>query len=112
GPYRGFSIYVPEQQLPAHRLSRDLAESIKSRLLLESPVSNFPKEDAGVIEDQELIAVGAQGSRDSASLLIEYGYIYETRFTDPARRAAVLDRLAFRTVEGIRNYFASALAVR
>ncbi len=112
GPYRGFSIYVPERQLPVYRLSQELAEAVKERLLLESPISNFPLENAGVIEDQELIAVGANGSRDGASLLIEYGYIYESRFTDPARRTAALDALARRTAEGIRNYFASAVASR
>ncbi|MBI4136156.1 MAG: N-acetylmuramoyl-L-alanine amidase [Candidatus Vogelbacteria bacterium] len=104
GPYRGFSIYVPERQLPVYRLSQELAAAVKERLLLESPVSNFPKENAGVIEDQELIAVGARGSRDGASLLIEYGYIYEPQFVDPARRGAALDALARRTAEGIVGY--------
>lgn len=112
GPYRGFSIYIPERQLPAHRLSVRLAESIRKQLLLESFVSNLPLESAGVIEDKELIAVGARGSRDSASLLIEYGYIYEPQFVDPARRAATFDALARRTAEGIRNYLASPVAVR
>lgn len=112
GPYRGFSIYVPERQLPVYRLSKELAEAVKERLLLESPISNFPKEDAGIIEDQELIAVGARGSRDGASFLIEYGYIYESRFTDPARRAVTLDVMARRTAEGIRNYFAPVVARR
>ncbi|MBI2100684.1 MAG: N-acetylmuramoyl-L-alanine amidase [Candidatus Vogelbacteria bacterium] len=112
GPYRGFSIYVPERQLSAHRLSVGVAESVKKRLLFESPVSNLPLESAGVIEDQELIAVGARGSRDSASFLIEYGYIYEPRFTDPARRAVTLEALARRTAEGISNYFTASNELR
>ncbi|MEK7585357.1 MAG: N-acetylmuramoyl-L-alanine amidase [Patescibacteria group bacterium] len=112
GKYRGFSIYVPEDQLPGHRLSHGLAESIKEKLALESPVSDLPKESSGVIQDQELIAIGANGSRDGASILVEYGYIYETRFVDPARRAFVLDLLARRTAEGLAAYFAGNLAAR
>lgn len=104
GPYKGFSIYIPERQLSAYRLSRELAESVKQRLLLASPISNLPLEQGGVIEDQKLIAVGANASRDGASLFIEYGYIYESRFADPARREATFNELAWRTAEGIMGY--------
>ncbi len=107
GRYRGFSIYVPEQQLPAYRLSRDLGEALKQKLLLAAPVSNLPLEAAGVIEDQELIAVGANGSRESASLLVEYGYLYEPQFLNPTIRTPALDNLARLTAEGIKDYLTS-----
>jgi len=108
GDYRGFAIYIPEKQLPAHRLSRDLGEAIKQKLLLASPVSNLPQEAGGMIEDQELIAVGANGSRESASLLVEFGYIYEPQFLNSNLRSAALANLARLTAEGIRDYFASS----
>ncbi|MEK7552708.1 MAG: N-acetylmuramoyl-L-alanine amidase, partial [Patescibacteria group bacterium] len=108
GRYRGFSIYVPEQQLPNHFLSKGVAEAVQQKLALISPVSNFPLESAGVIEDQELIAVGANASRVGGSLLIEYGYIYEAQFTNPVWRDQLLDKFAWQTAVGIDDYFAAA----
>lgn len=107
GRYRGFAIYIPEAQLPAHHFGRELGERLKQKLSLAAPVSNLPLEAAGVIEDQELIAVGANGSRERASLLIEYGYLYEPQFLNPAARAAALETLARRTAEGIKDYLTS-----
>ena len=103
--YRGFSIYIPERQLPNARASRDLAEAIQLELKAVMSVSNFPGEVGSPIEDQELIAVGANGSRLSASFLVEYGYIYEPQFTNLTRRAKTLNILAQRTADGIKNYF-------
>lgn len=108
GAYKGFSIYIPEKQLPAHRVSRGLGESIKQKLLLTSTVSNLPQEAGGVIEDQELIAVGANGSREGASLLVEFGYLYEPQFLNSTTRAAALDNLARLTAEGVRDYLTAS----
>ena len=88
-------------------MSRDLGEALKQKLLLAAPVSNLPLEAAGVIEDQELIAVGANGSRESASLLVEYGYLYEPQFLNPTIRTPALDNLARLTAEGIKDYLTS-----
>ncbi|MFH1170066.1 MAG: N-acetylmuramoyl-L-alanine amidase [Candidatus Vogelbacteria bacterium] len=113
GPkYHGFSIYIPERQLPNARASRDLAEAVQRELKLIAPISNFSGESGSPIEDQELIAVGANGSRLSASFLVEYGYIYEPQFTNLTRRTQTLNILAQRTADGIKNYFASPVAVR
>ena len=71
-------------------------------------MSNLPQEAGGMIEDQELIAVGANGSRESASLLVEFGYIYEPQFLNSNLRSAALANLARLTAEGIRDYFASS----
>lgn len=103
--YRGFSIYIPERQLPNARVSRDLAEAIQHELALVAPASNFPGEVGSPVEDQELIAVGSNGSRTSASFLIEYGYIYEPRFANATLRSKTLDVLAERTAIALKNYF-------
>ena len=39
---------------------------------------HFPGE--GVVEDQELIAIGSFNTLNPIGLLIEYGYIYESQF--------------------------------
>jgi len=105
GKYSGFSIYIPERQLPNARVSRELAEVIQRELAGVMPVSNFPGEVGSPIEDQELIAVGANGSRVSASFLVEYGYIAEKRFQTKATRAAAFDELSSRTARGLAKYF-------
>src|SRR3989344_6602804 len=71
GEYRGFSIYVPEGQLPNSRASKALADSIRTQLEQFFPGSDFPKETDVVIEDQQLIAVGSNASRDGVSILLE-----------------------------------------
>ena len=58
-----------------------------------------------VIEDQELIAAGANNSQDSPSILIEYGYIYESQLHQPVIRAALVKELAWLTYLGVKNYF-------
>ena len=106
GKYSGFSVYIPERQLPNARASRDLAEVVQNELATIAPISNFPGEVGSPIEDQELIAVGANASRVSASFLIEYGYIAESQFQTKGTREAVLDELARRTARGLEKYFA------
>lgn len=105
GKYKGFAIYIPESQLPNARASRALAESVKERLNTVLTVSDYPQERAGVVEDQELIAIGAYGSLYPASLLIEYGYIYEPYFTDPELRAQLFPSLAALTYRGLVDFF-------
>lgn len=107
GKYSGFSIYIPERQLPNSRASRELAEVIQRELAGVMPVSNLPGETGSPIEDQELIAVGANGSRVSASFLVEYGYLAESQFQNIEVRSAVLDELSHRTVRGLAEYFST-----
>ena len=104
GEYAGFSVYVPDAQFSNARASSALADAVFRRLKTERPVSTLPGERAGVIEDQELIALGANGSLDAAALLIEFGYIYEAPFTDPAVRGDVMRSLAYQTYAGIREH--------
>jgi N-acetylmuramoyl-L-alanine amidase len=106
GKYRGFAIYAPEGQLPNSRASMDLAGSIAQRLISHYAKSTFPGERDNVVSDQDLIAVGSNATRDGASLLIEYGYIYEPQLQNETIRDATLRELAYLTYRGITDYFA------
>ncbi len=105
GLYSGFSIYVPERQYSNAKGSRALAQTIFQRLSQFYPTSDLPKEDIGIVEDQELIGVGAYNTLDGASLLIEYGYIYEPILRDGIIREAAFSDLALQTYLGIMDFF-------
>ncbi len=105
GKYTGFSIYIPETQLPNHKPSKEIAEAIGERLKDIEPPTNNPVEKDVIIEDQGLIAVGSNASRDGASVLIEYGYIYEPQLRLNLTRDAYLKELAYQTYLGIEDYF-------
>lgn len=103
--YSGFSIYVPENQYSNAKGSKSVAKSIYQRLAKLYPQSNLAVEDDGVIEDQELIAIGANNTLDGASMLIEYGYIYESLFSNPDLRNTAISDLALQTFLGIMDFF-------
>lgn len=105
GEYSGFAIYVPERQFSNAKASRAVAESLFRELNRYIPVSNLPKESAGIVEDQNLIAIGSGNSLDAASLLIEYGYIYEQQFTNPRLRPIMMQEVATQTYFGIKKFF-------
>ncbi|PIQ35602.1 MAG: hypothetical protein COV32_02030 [Candidatus Yonathbacteria bacterium CG10_big_fil_rev_8_21_14_0_10_43_136] len=112
GEYNGFAIYTPERQYSNSKVSIDIANHIFKRLSKMFPVSNLPGEDNGIVEEQELIAIGSSNTVDGASVLIEYGYIYESQFRAPAVREVVLKELAFQTYLGIADFFGeTSLAV-
>ncbi|MBI2053388.1 MAG: peptidoglycan-binding protein [Candidatus Sungbacteria bacterium] len=104
--YSGVSIYIPERQLPNHAMSLDLAQSIFTELTRYIHPSTNPAEKDGIIEDQELIAIGSYGSLTAPSLLIEYGYLPESPIAASARiRRPLLKELAYQTYRGIKLYF-------
>lgn len=105
GVYSGFSIYIPEKQLQNHRVSLAIAKSVFNQLKKYLQISNLPQEKNGIVEDQELIATGSNASLNSASLLIEYGYIYQKEFIDSSLRPVMMKELAFQTYSGIKKYF-------
>ncbi len=105
GEYSGFSIYVPEYQLPNHRASSKLAKPLKNQLEKYFAKSDLPAESSALIEDQELIAVGSNASRDGISILAEYGYIYEPQFTNKETKEIILKELAYQTYIGIKKFF-------
>lgn len=105
GAYAGFAVYVPERQFSNARASRLVAEAVFSSLSSAFPTSTLRPESVGVIEDQELIAIGANNSLDSAAFLVEYGYIYEPQWSDADLRPLALRGAAFKTAAGIADFF-------
>ena len=105
GKYSGFSIYVPEGELPNSQASTELAYSIKNHLEEFIASSNFFGESEVVIPDQELIAVGSNASRNKISILLEYDYIYEAQYHTDELRDVVLKELALLTYQGVKNYY-------
>lgn len=103
--YTGFTIYVPDRHFSNASASRSLAEALLPRLAAYHAKSTLPNESAGIVEDQELIAVGSNNSADSASLLIEYGYIYEPQFMNSTLESAAADEYAYATYLGLQDFF-------
>ncbi len=105
GKFSGISIYVPASQFSNGSASMDLAEDIFGRLTKVFSPSTNPVEQAGIIQDSELIAVGAFNSVDSVALLFEYGYLYEPQFVDESLRSVALKELAYQTYFGMKTFF-------
>lgn len=105
GDFSGISIYVPASHFLNGSASKEMAQSIFDRLTKVFSPSTNAVEQAGVIQDSELIAVGAFNSVDSIALLIEYGYIYEPQFLDVELRKVALEELAYQTYFGIKTFF-------
>ena len=102
GAYSGYSIYVPEHQYNNATSSLAIASSIENELKTSFNPSTLPIEKDTIIESQGLIAVGANNSRNKASILVEYGYIYEPDIS----KDETLQKMAELTYNGIKNYFA------
>jgi N-acetylmuramoyl-L-alanine amidase len=105
GKYTGFSIYVPEKQYSNAETTKVIADAVFKRLAKIFPTSNLPKEKVGIIEDQELVAIGQSNTMDGASLLIEYGYIYEPQFLNKEIREKVVREMALQTFLGLQDFF-------
>jgi N-acetylmuramoyl-L-alanine amidase len=107
GKYSGFAVYVPEQIYANSTTTRAVAENIFKRLAKYNAVSNLPFEDEGIVDESELIAIGAYNTANAASMLIEYGYIYEPQFQNEQVRQKTLRDLAFQTYLGLQDFFGS-----
>ncbi|HEY4503791.1 MAG TPA: N-acetylmuramoyl-L-alanine amidase [Candidatus Paceibacterota bacterium] len=105
GKYSGIAIYVPENQYLNSATTKALVETVFKRLSKYNAVSNLPSEGDGVIEEPDLIAIGVNNTADAASMLIEYGYIYEPQFVNPNVRQSILKDLAFQTYLGLQDFF-------
>ena len=105
GDYSGIAIYVPQKQYDNSKTTQVIADSIFKRLSKYNPISNLAGESGGIVQDQDLIAVGAYNSVDAASMLIEYGYIYEPQFTDATLHDSAIKDLAFQTYLGLQDFF-------
>ncbi len=111
GEYSGFSIYVPEKQYSNAQATAEIASKIFSRLSRFFAVSNLPQESEGIIEGQDLIATGSNNTVDGASMLIEYGYIYEPQFANPIIRKAIIKELALQTYLGLGDFFGETTSI-
>lgn len=105
GEHRGFAIYIPDKQYSNSVATKEIATNIFKKLEESFIVSDLPKEDLGIIESQDLIAVGNSNSLDAASILIEYGYIYRPSFALKASRESILDEMAKETYLGLEEFF-------
>ncbi len=105
GVYKGFAIYLPEKQMINSEKSAKLAKSVFSQLSKKYTSSNYKQELNGLVPDQNLIALGSNGtlSENIRSILIEYGYIY--RFENNIMRRKAYSNMANLTIAGIENYF-------
>jgi len=112
GKYEGFAIYIPEQVYLNSTTSKAVAESIFKRLSKYNPISDLKGESEGIVYEQDLIAIGVHNTSDAASVLLEYGYIYEPQFTNPALRSLALKDLAFQTYLGLQDFFDPSNAIR
>lgn len=105
GKYMGFTVYIPEKQFKNAAISREIGQSLFGELSKIMNKSTYAPEMAGLVEDQELIAIGSYNTRDGTSILIEYGYIYEPQWTDVAIRELVATDMAYRTYMGLEKFF-------
>ncbi len=105
--YEGFSIYVPEKQYSNSISSKILAKDILIEMLKIQKISTMKKESGGIIEDQELIALGRYNTADSLSVLTEYSYIYEDFMQSTTTRDIFIDKAASSTAQALENFFES-----
>lgn len=106
GPYKGVTVYIPESQYGNAAISRSFGKALYDVISPLYPPSTMPGEDAGLVEDQTLIALGASNTlTNTASTLIEYGYIYEPQLLDYDISNAVMGDMAYQTFLGIHNFF-------
>ncbi|MEQ1561395.1 MAG: N-acetylmuramoyl-L-alanine amidase [Nitrospira sp.] len=105
GKYSGFAIYVPVNQFANGEESHEVAKNIMKYLSLDNGVSSLPQESTGIVDEARLIAIGANNTANPASILIEYGYIYEPRFLNDNNREFTLNNLATETYLGLDEYF-------
>lgn len=105
GVYTGIALYVPERQYKNSSTSMAIGRSIFPYLMKYGATSTLPTEKSGIIEDQELIALGKYNTLKTPSVLIEYGYIYENQFQNSKAVDGVFKTLASQTYAGIHDYF-------
>jgi N-acetylmuramoyl-L-alanine amidase len=104
GPYTGFSVYVPHSQFGNARGSQAVGRALVEQLSRIHYPSTLPQESGGLVEDQELIAIGAYNTLKPASVLVEYSYIYEQRVQNPTLRQTTLNDMAEATAVGLESF--------
>lgn len=110
--YSGFTVYVPDSQYGNAETSLPVGDALAAELSKMSATSTFPIENKGIVEDQELIALGAYDTLSVLSVLVEYGYITEPRFADPNMRQTVTKDYAYETYLGLQDFFKDSVAAK
>ncbi len=105
GKDTGFAVYVPDHQYSNAIATRAVGAAIAARLNAYHATSTLPNESPGVVEDQQLIAIGSNNSSDAAALLIEYGYIYEPQFQHASLLKTAEKDYAYQTYLGLQDFF-------
>jgi len=82
-----------------------LGQVLVKRLAALGDTSTLPGEDTGVVYSRDLIALGANGTLYVPSVLIEYGYISEPRFTLSEYRQTVTKDAAYQTYLALQDFF-------
>lgn len=108
GANSGFAVYIPDHQYGNGAASRPVASAIAARLDDLSAKSTLRIENQGVVEDQQLIAIGAYNTLKAPTVLIEYGYITEQRFQRPELRSLLTTDYAYQTSRGIRDFLGAS----
>jgi N-acetylmuramoyl-L-alanine amidase len=108
--HSGFAVYIPDSQYGNSESSKALGTEIANELNQFNASSTLPIENYAIVEDQSLIALGSRGTANFASVLIEYGYIYENKISNASARPAVLDDFAYQTYRGIRDFLGTPVA--
>ncbi len=107
--HSGFAVYIPDSQYGNAESSRALGTSIANELNQFNASSTLPIENYAIVEDQSLIALGARGTAEFASVLIEYAYIYETKIANASARPPVLRDFAYQTYRGVRDFLGASV---
>jgi len=105
GPYSGFALYVPDHQFSNGAPSLAVANALAVRLNAYHATSTLTGESAGVVEDQDLIAVGADDTASYPSVIAELAYIYEPQFWHPQARAIATTDYANELYQGVEDFF-------
>ena len=107
GPWKGFSVYMPDPQLLNSDKSAPLALGIFNALKKKYFDAVGIKENGGVIADQKLIAMGASKTLlpSVRSVLIEYAFIYEKTMSTYTKRQIAYQNMADITANAVINYF-------
>lgn len=105
GKYTGFVEYYPPNIYDNSSTTKPVAEAVFNRLSLYNPTSDLPIQEPGLIQDPQLIGIGAYNTAKPAAILIEYDYIYEPQFVNPITRPIALKDLAYQTYLGLQDYY-------
>jgi len=107
--YKGFTIYTTGNKSSNSTSSKIFAADMMYELLKIENKSNAPKEDTGVVVDQDLIAVGSNNTLSVPSIIVEYAYIYENFMQATSTRNSFFEKAALSTATAIENYIANKL---